>query len=76
MFRQTLQPSPSNVNPSPGLDMKINDDGLESFINNDEEVIGIITMEDVLEQLLQVNFMTNIINPGIFLRKFIYPHVW
>ncbi|CAA2964038.1 DUF21 domain-containing protein At5g52790-like [Olea europaea var. sylvestris] len=53
MFRQTLQPSPSNVNPSPGLDMKINDDGLESFINNDEEVIGIITMEDVLEQLLQ-----------------------
>ncbi|CAI9767697.1 unnamed protein product [Fraxinus pennsylvanica] len=55
MFRQTLSPvvSPSIVIPSPGSGMKINDDGLESFTNIDEEVIGIITMEDVLEQLLQ-----------------------
>ncbi|KAL2540222.1 DUF21 domain-containing protein [Abeliophyllum distichum] len=55
MLRQTLPTvvSHSTANRSPGSDMKINDDHLESFTNKDEEVIGIITMEDVLEQLLQ-----------------------
>ncbi|KAL0318086.1 UNVERIFIED_CONTAM: DUF21 domain-containing protein [Sesamum angustifolium] len=34
-------------------DINVSIDGLTSFSNTDEEVLGIITMEDVLEQLLQ-----------------------
>ncbi|KAL0400686.1 UNVERIFIED_CONTAM: DUF21 domain-containing protein [Sesamum latifolium] len=34
-------------------DINVSVDGLTSFPNTDEEVLGIITMEDVLEQLLQ-----------------------
>lgn len=41
----------------------ITDEELESLPNLDEEVVGIITMEDVMEELLQVN----ILNKYIFL---------
>ena len=42
-------------------DGNIMDEDLESLPNLDEEVIGIITMEDVMEELLQVNVLSSII---------------
>lgn len=39
---------------SPALDIKITDEALQSITNSDEDIVGIITMEDVLEELLQV----------------------
>lgn len=39
---------------SPALDIKITEEALQSISNSDEEIVGIITMEDVLEELLQV----------------------
>ncbi|XP_011076099.2 DUF21 domain-containing protein At5g52790-like isoform X1 [Sesamum indicum] len=45
-----------DVNPNSAqrqTDINVSVDGLASFSNIDEEVLGIITMEDVLEQLLQ-----------------------
>lgn len=41
-------------------DGNITDEDLESLPNLDEEVIGIITMEDVMEELLQVNVLSSI----------------
>ncbi|KAM7491571.1 hypothetical protein LguiA_034492 [Lonicera macranthoides] len=38
---------------SPALDIKITDEALQSITNSDEDIVGIITMEDVLEELLQ-----------------------
>lgn len=47
----------TNVNPSSAqrqAERNISVDGLVSIPHTDEEVLGIITMEDVLEELLQV----------------------
>lgn len=41
-------------------DGNITDEDLESLPNLDEEVIGIITMEDVMEELLQVDVLSSI----------------
>ena len=40
-------------------DGNVTDEDLESLPNLDEEVIGIITMEDVMEELLQVNDLSS-----------------
>lgn len=41
-------------------DVKISKEELESLPNVDEEVIGIITLEDVMEELLQVSVLITI----------------
>lgn len=41
-------------------DVKLPKEELESLANVDEEVIGIITLEDVMEELLQVSVLITI----------------
>lgn len=54
-LKDVIESASAKLNPAErGNDRTINIDSLVSISHTDERVLGIITMEDVLEELLQV----------------------